>query len=136
MDIAQQLIRDEGVKLRPYKDTVGKLSIGVGRNLEDVGVSIDEAKVMLQNDIKHATLALSQTFPWTDVIDDVRHAALVNLVFNMGIGGLSEFRKMLAELQIGNFSEAAAEMLNSKWATQVGDRAKRLALQVKTGQWQ
>lgn len=136
MDITQQLIRDEGVRLKPYLDTVGKTTIGIGRNLTDIGISDREARFLLANDIQHVENALSQAFPWTDALDGIRRSALVNMSFNLGIGGLSGFKNMLSHLQAGEYDSAAEAMTDSKWAEQVGARAQRLALQIRTGQWQ
>lgn len=135
-NLADQLVRDEGIRLKPYRDTVGKLSIGVGRNLDDVGISTAEAMMMLRDDITIATDSLEQTFPWTQAIDPVRQSALVNMTFNMGISGIAHFKQFLAAMQQGNWPEAKAQMLDSIWAEQVGARAQRLALQIETGEWQ
>ncbi len=135
MTIEDQLIRDEALRLKPYRDSVGKLTIGVGRNLDDVGISQDEAMTLLQNDIEHASAVLRTRLPWTISIDEVRRAALVNMCFNMGIGGLLGFRKFLAALESGDYKSAAAEMMDSTWYKQVGDRAHRLSIQIETGEW-
>lgn len=135
-NLNDQLVRDEALRLKPYKDSVGKITIGVGRNLTDVGISISEAYTLLQNDIGNAAAALASTFPWTNDLDDVRKAALQNMVFNMGIAGLAGFRDFLAKMQAHDFAGAAAAMLESRWATQVGDRADRLSKQIETGAWQ
>jgi len=136
MSLVEQLVRDEGLRLKPYRDSVGKLTIGVGRNLDDVGVTQAEALALLANDIQNARNHLEQYLPWAGGLDEVREAALVNMCFNMGIGGLMNFRKFLAALQAGDYKTAAAEMLDSLWAQQVGPRAQRLALQIETGFWQ
>jgi lysozyme len=134
--LKDQLIRDEELRLRPYKDSVGKLTIGVGRNLDDVGISLQEADLLLANDIKAATVALESTFPWTMELDEVRQGALLNMTFNMGIHGLAQFRDFLAKLQAKDFPSAAAAMLDSLWAKQVGARAQRLSIQIESGFWQ
>ena len=136
MTLQDQLIRDEGIRLRPYKDSVGKLTVGVGRNLDDVGISTDEAMLLLRNDITAATNSLEQAFPWTQAMDSVRQSALVNMAFNMGIGGLARFKNFLAACQQGDWAEAKVQMLDSIWAEQVGARAQRLAIQIETGEWQ
>jgi len=136
MNLIDQLIRDEGVRLKPYKDQVGKLTIGVGRNLDDVGISELEAEWLLHNDISRAEDALLQALPWAKDLDEVRRSALINLTFNMGIGGLLGFKNTLAAIQEGRYNDAADQMLESKWATQVGPRAHRLAKQILTGEWQ
>ena len=136
MGILEQLRRDEGTRLKIYQDSVGKWTIGTGRNLSDVGISQDEADYLLKNDIEKATEQLAQNIPWTSQLDDARHGVLVNMTFNMGIHGLMGFKNTLAMIQAGNYSSAAENMLQSKWALQVGARAARLALQLETGQWQ
>lgn len=134
--LADQLRRDEGVRTKLYQDTVGKWTIGVGRNLSDVGLSQDEIDLLLANDIKNATVRLESAFPWTLALDEVRHGALVNMSFNMGVGGLAQFRDFLGKMQTGDWKGASAAMLDSKWAEQVGARAQRLAIQVESGVWQ
>lgn len=134
-NLADQLRRDEGVRLSPYVDTVGKVTIGVGRNLTDVGISNDEANDMLENDIRKA-VASCNGLPWFNTMDYPRQAAILNMCFNLGFTGLLHFTHMLAALQKGDWETAAQEMLNSAWASQVGDRAKRLAEQIRTGVWQ
>lgn len=136
MNTADQLIRDEGKRYRPYRDTVGKLTAGVGRNLDDVPFSDDEIALMLTNDIQAATTGLAKALPWTSRLDSVRLAALINMAFNLGLPSLLGFRNTLALIQSGQYTRASDEMLASKWATQVGDRAKRLAKQMATGEWQ
>ena len=136
MDIFEQLKRDEGLRLKPYKDTVGKLTIGIGRNLDDVGISEAEANYLLGNDVAKATSAIRQTLPWADDLNEARMGVLVNMAFNMGIAGLLKFPGMLGKLQRGLYEEAAAEMVDSAWYHQVGERAKRLVTQMQTGIWQ
>ena len=135
-DLQSQLIRDEGVRLKIYQDTVGKWTIGVGRNLSDDGISQSEAMMLLSNDIAATGKALQTAIPWSMALDDVRLGALTNMAFNMGVGGLLQFKNFLAAMQQGNWTEARNQMLDSKWAEQVGSRAQRLAIQVETGQWQ
>lgn len=134
--LKDQLLRDEELRLKPYTDSVGKLTIGAGRNLTDKGISLQEAQLLLANDIADATADLQAKLPWTATLDDVRKGALVNMAFNMGIGGLLEFHDFLARMQRGDFSGAAGAMLDSLWARQVGARATRLSIQIQTGQWQ
>lgn len=136
MDLAallDELVRDEGLRLKPYKDTVGKLTIGVGRNLDDVGISEAEAKHLLENDVARTVAALDRALPWWATLDEVRQRVVLNLAFNMGVGKLLEFKNTLAAMQAGNYVGAANGMLASKWATQVGARAKRLAKMMATG---
>ena len=134
--LKDQLVRDEELRLKPYTDSVGKLTIGVGRNLTDKGISFQEAQGLLANDIADATADLQAKLPWTATLDDVRKGALLNMTFNMGIGGLLEFHDFLARMQRGDFSGAAGAMLDSLWARQVGPRATRLSIQIQSGVWQ
>lgn len=130
-----QLQRDEGLRLRLYKDTKSKWTIGYGRNLDDVGVSLAEAEFMLDNDItKHAAAVLS-LLPWTTHLDEVRREVLINMSF-MGPNKLLTFTKMLAALRRGDWDVAAAELLDSDYHVDVGPRAERLAKQLVTGERQ
>jgi len=136
MTLQAQLMRDEGLRLYPYADTAGKLTIGVGRNLTDVGISRVEAMALLSNDIEATTQTLETAFPWTLGMDEVRMGVLINMAFNMGVVGLAQFKKFLAAVQQGDWQQARAEMLDSAWAEQVGSRAQRLAIQIESGEWQ
>ena len=135
-NLSEQLRRDEGFRSHPYRDSVGKVTIGYGRNLDDVGISESEAETLLANDISVATGLLESTFPWTSGLDDARKGVLVNMVFNMGIHALAQFRGTLAKIQAGDYSGASQAMLQSKWAEQVGSRAQRLAVQMESGEFQ
>ena len=130
-----QLLRDEGLQLRPYRDTVGKLTIGVGRNLDDKGISREEALEMLDHDVSEATQSLTETLPWVTSLDEARQGVLVNMAFNLGLRGLLQFHQTLQAVENGHWQAAAQHMLDSKWAQQVGPRATRLALQMETGEW-
>jgi lysozyme len=130
--LREQLILDEGCERKPYLDTVGKRTIGVGRNLDDVGLSDDEITLMLDNDIKRATYMLDQRIPWWRKLDDVRQNVLANMAFNMG-GKLFTFVNTLAAVKRGDYEGAAKGMKASKWATQTGARAERLANMMKKG---
>jgi lysozyme len=135
MSLIEQLKRHEGLKLKPYKCTADKLTIGVGRNLEDVGISEEEAEMLLQNDIQRATVQIQAEFPWTEQLDEVRFSALINFTFNVGIGTVSKFVNAMALLRDGSYDMAADEFLNSRWAKQVGQRAIEVTDQIRTGEW-
>jgi len=124
--LIQELKRDEGVKLKAYQDTVGIWTIGIGRNLQDVGVSMDEAEYMLANDIDVAVGELQRTFDWFEGLSDARQRVCVNMCFNLGLSRLLGFRKFLAAMAIGDWETAGIEMLDSKWSRQVGVRSTRL----------
>lgn len=125
-----QLIIDEGLRLKVYRDSMGIETIGVGRNLVAVGVSRPEAMFLLGNDIAAAELALDRNAPWWRSLDAVRQAVMVNMCFNMGWQKLSGFRNFLAAAQAGDNGRASQAMLASLWAGQVGARATRLAAQM------
>lgn len=133
--LIEQLKRHEGIELKPYQDTVGKWTIGVGRNLDDIGISEQEAEMLLLNDIKEAERQLITTMPWTQELDEVRFSALLNFVFNVGIGTASKFVNAMGLLKEKNYDMAADEMLNSRWARQVGNRAIEVTNQIRTGEW-
>tara|TARA_R100000541_G_scaffold54605_1_gene63149 strand:- start:288 stop:707 length:420 start_codon:yes stop_codon:yes gene_type:complete len=133
--LAEQLKKHEGVKLKPYTDTVGKLTLGIGRNLEDKGITEQEALFMLNSDVDYFYGKLAKRLTWFLNLDDVRQNVLVNMAFNLGVGGLLTFKNMLRLASVGHYQEAAEEMLNSKWAEQVGYRANELAEQMRTGEF-
>lgn len=133
MGLVEQLIWHEGLKLKPYTDTVGKLTIGVGRNLDDLGISKEEAILMLENDIRRCKEDLSREIDFYHDLNPIRKDVLTNMCFNMGIFRLKGFKNMLGFLKNGDYERASEEMLNSKWATQVGKRATELAEQMRSG---
>jgi lysozyme len=134
--LKRQLIDHEGLKLKPYKCTSDKLTIGVGRNLEAKGISEDEALFMLDNDIVYFEEQLRCRLPSFRDITHTRQAVLVNMAFNLGVNGLLNFKKMLNALKNEDFTEASAQLLNSRYAVQVGNRAHELAEQLQSGEWQ
>lgn len=123
----------EGLRLKPYTDTVGKLSIGYGRNLTDVGISEKEADAMLEADIALAVAELHRAIPNWQKHDSIRQNVLVELVFNLGMPRLLGFKKMLAALDAQNYPLAASELMDSRWSTQVGKRAETLSERLRTG---
>lgn len=133
--LLQQLKRHEGLKLKPYKCSEGYLTIGYGRNLETRGITAQEANEMLLNDVSEVEEALHRMGFLSDP-SDVRRAVLINMAFQLGVGGLLKFEKMLSAYLDGYYELAAKEMLDSKWAVQTPNRAKELADQMRTGEWQ
>ncbi len=127
------LNRDEGLRLKPYLDTSGKWTIGVGRNLSDIGISAVEADFLLTNDIQKVQAQLNAALPWWVGLSNNRQMVIASMAFNLGISGLLGFRNMLAAVKAENFHQAAHEMETSKWASQVGDRATRLAKMMEFG---
>jgi lysozyme len=127
MTLLEQLERDEGFRQFPYADSVGVWTIGIGRNLESEGVSLEEGRYLAQNDINKRIAALRRDLPYFDGLSECRQGVLINMAFNLGMAGLFKFQKMLTAVGGGYYQQAAKEMLDSRWARQVGDRAKRLA---------
>lgn len=131
--LAAELIKKhEGLRLKPYKCTAGKLSIGYGRNLEDNGISAYEADVLLNDDIQNC-YAQCIKFPFWNKLNDVRQAVLLDMCYNLGFARLNGFKKMLKALGRLDYKTAAKEMLDSKWARDVKYRATELAELMKYG---
>ena len=132
--IKSQLVRHEGLRLKPYRCTAGKLTIGVGRNLDDCGISQKEAYVLLDNDIRNCEQQLLDEIPVIyNALDEVRQSVLLNMCFNLGLKGLLGFNNTLAFIAAGDWERAANGMLASKWAKQVGMRAIELSEMMRKG---
>jgi lysozyme len=136
--LTQQLRRDEGEVLHAYQDHLGYWTLGIGRLIDKRkggGISEEEAAYLLSNDIDKYSTELTQKLPWVESLDEARKGVLFNMAFNLGVPGLLGFKQTLGAVQAGEYEKAAEMMLLSKWAGQVGDRAKRLAKQMKEGVW-
>lgn len=131
--MVRQLRLHEGERLKPYRCTAGKLTIGVGRNLEDRGISAEESAMLLANDIAAMERELQHALPWAATLDEVRQRVLLDMAFNLGIVGLLAFKRTLGAIAAGQYQQAATMMLDSKWARQVGQRAERLSRMMATG---
>ena len=131
--LIDMLARQEGKRNFAYECTAGKISIGIGRNLEDRGLSDNEIMFLLNNDIEISQRELSKTFDWFSSLNQARQDALVSMHFNIGLSSLLKFTNTLQYLSEGNFQQASEEMLNSKWASQVGNRAIELSEMIRTG---
>jgi lysozyme len=142
------LIRHEDLRQKPYLDCCGKywrlcscrekgrLTIGVGRNLDDNGVSFEEAIALLENDVVKAHEYAEKHFPWYKSLTPARKAVIISMIFNMGMGGILSFKKFLGDMIAQDYVCAAAELRDSKWATQVGERAEELADLMERGEWE
>ena len=159
--LEDQLILHEGLKLKAYRCPAGYWTIGVGRNLEakslsrgeqqyilgcdgltpqqviDLlkkrGITKEEALMLLAHDIEDCEQDLKQ-FDWFDRLDPVRKKVVIDMRFNLGPGGFRGFKRMIAALAVGDYKAAAAEMMDSKWYREVGNRSKRLVRMMKTGE--
>lgn len=142
--VTKQIAIDEDVRLKPYDDAtgkelkagdtiIGKITIGAGRNLSDVGISEYEAMVLNTGDLRRTIRDLDNAFPWWRTMTDARQDALQNICFNVGLTRLLTFKKALTFLQAGRWDAAAAEFKDSKWYGQVGQRAERIIKQIAQG---
>jgi lysozyme len=144
----EQLILHEGLRLTTYRCTAGKLTIGVGYNIDDRGLeelervighpftgtlTREEAVAVLMADLATTEQQLAARLPWFSTLDRCRQWVLIDMAFNMGVPGLLKFTRTLASVRQGLYAQAAEQMLQSKWATQVKQRAERLATMMRTG---
>jgi len=155
--LIKQLVQSEGLRLQVYQDTLGIDTIGVGRNLEDRGITKEELDtmdfpnieavyehgitesdaayllendvqiVLLENDVQIVEEELLKAHPCVADLDAVRQLVLVDMAFNMGVPRLCKFKKMWAAVYEGDFPTASREMLDSRWAVQVKGRSHKLA---------
>jgi lysozyme len=131
--LIEELKRDEGVELRPYKCSAGFLTLGVGRNIEERGITMDESDYLLANDITICEEEATRVFKWYDTLSDVRQRVILNMIFNLGLTKLLNFKKFLAAMEAEDWEEAGKQMLDSRWAKQVGNRADRLEQMIVNG---
>lgn len=132
-ELRSMLVLHEGLRLFPYKCTAGKVTIGVGRNLDDKGITQAEAFELLEHDIDDVERELDQTWPWWRQMTDARQQVLADMCFNLGLGRLKGFVSTIAYMKAGQYEDAADGMLDSLWARQVGQRAQRLAKMMREG---
>jgi len=116
-----------------YEDSVGVITVGYGRNLDDRGLSEDEALMLLENDIDHHRRELLNAFPVVETLSDRRQEALVDFAFNIGINGVRQFSQMWESIYSGDWDKAAEELLDSKYSEQVGYRANDLSKMLREG---
>lgn len=150
-EIIQRLVLHEGVSLKCYRCTEGYLTIGVGRNLETNPLTKEEKKVcgdymhgitknaafyLLRNDINRVVEECAKAFPFWANLDNERQYALLDMVFQLGVAGVKKFKKMLAAMGVGNFKEAAEQCLDSRYAQQTPNRAKRIAKTIECGRFE
>ena len=146
----ERIIENEGLKLMPYYCTKGKLTIGVGRNLDDNPLSVEEkkalgdymrgitengAKMLLRNDIKRCYNELKKMIINFTELDEVRQFTMIDMCFQLGVNGFAKFKKMRKYMGLKKFELASFECLNSEYAEQVPNRAKRVAQAICSGVW-
>ena len=134
------LKRHEEVKHFAYRDSLGILTIGCGRNISSspinkgIGISDDEIDFMLQNDIERTIKELSREYPWfNDMEEGARRDAIINMHFNLGRARFAGFKKAIGHMEMGDHDQAALEFLDSRWAKQVKGRAIEVTDMIKTG---
>jgi lysozyme len=127
------LVSHEGLRLMPYADVSGHMTIGVGRNLSDKGITVMEAYYLLDDDILYFGTKLAHYLPFYSDLDENRQIALVDMAFNIGIQGILNFTFFIEAMTKGEYVEASRQMLDSAWAKQVGMRAQQLADIIRTG---
>ena len=140
------LMQAEGFREKPYLDCCGKywrnctcqkkgkLTVGFGRNLDDVGISKLEGEVLLEHDVFVAETHATKAFEWFPLLNETRQRAIVELIFNLGVVGFKGFRQTIAALKAGLYRAAAENLLDSLWAKQVGPtRSERIARYLKDG---
>jgi lysozyme len=139
MDSYTQLKRDEGEKLHAYQDTLGFWTIGIGILIDQRkggGLRPEESEFIFRNRLKLLDEELARVLPWLSNLDPARRGVLINMAYQMGVIGLLGFKATLALVSVGKYQEAAAQMLQSKWAKQTPARAQRLSNQMASGEWQ
>lgn len=138
-ELIKQLRRDEGEVLTAYQDHLGFWTLGVGRLIDKRkggGITADEAAYLLNNDIDKRQAELLRLAPWMEHLDPARFGVMLNMAFQLGAAGLLGFRNTIALIRQGQYAKAGDSMLESLWARQTPERAKRLADQMRTGAWQ
>ena len=130
--LKEQLELHEGIRKFPYQDTVGKWTIGVGRNLTDKGISDTTIAQMLDEDLIECIADLG-SFSWFSSLDYIRQRVLIDMRFNLGSSGFRGFKNTLKAVGEGRYIDASNGMLASKWAKQTKTRAVRLAIMMRDG---
>lgn len=125
--LRDRIIRHEGMRLKPYLDSRGIETIGIGRNLKDKGISEAEAYILLDNDLQECREEIIKNLPWAESLPTIVYGVLTEMVFQLGIYGVLQFRHTLQALQSGKYSEAADAILSSAWAKQTPERVKELS---------
>jgi lysozyme len=130
--LTKEVKRDEGFRDKVYQCSEGFNTIGYGWNMEAMPISERAATFILTEQLM-STFEQCQNFDWFPPLSDARQRVIVNMAFNIGVNGVSKFKKMIAAIKAKNYALAAVEMLDSKWADQVGTRANRLSAMMDEG---
>lgn len=127
---------NEGYRQFAYQCTAGKTTIGIGFNLDDVGLSEEESRVILNMRLRKIQMKLLEDFPWFIGLNDARQAALNDMAYQLGINGLYKFKKSLALLKFMDYQAAGIEFADSRWAKQTPRRAVKVCSMIQTGEFQ
>jgi lysozyme len=106
----------EGLRLKPYRCTADKLTIGYGRNLEDRGISPAEAEYLLTHDLSRCEASARHAIPRFRELTAARQEVIVEMIFQLGLGGVLNFKRMIQAIRDNDMPLAGREMLDSKWA--------------------
>ena len=139
MNVLQQLRREEGSIPHAYRDHLGYWTIGVGRLIDERkggGLSPEEVDLLLANDVERVTREVRAALPWFTSLNEPRQAVLIGMAFQMGVAGLLSFKQTLSAIRDERYAHAGGLMLQSLWAQQTPERAKRMAYQMGSGEWQ
>ncbi|MDJ0764859.1 MAG: hypothetical protein QNJ97_17895 [Myxococcota bacterium] len=134
-NIKRLLLWHEGYRQKPYLDTEGIVTIGIGFNLDEVGLSLEESLLVLEHRLRAMRAELINALPEYNRLSSARKAVMLDMTYNLGVPRFRGFKKMWQAVRDRNWSRAAEEMLDSKWARQVGARATRLAEMMRSGEW-
>lgn len=138
-NLIKQLVSEEGEVLHAYNDHLGYVTIGVGRLIDKRkggGITQEESRYLLANDVARFVAEVKKSLPFYDDLNDARQAVLIGMAFQMGTAGLLGFKNTLQLVRLGKYKEAGKNMMKSLWARQTPARAKRMADQMATGEWQ
>ncbi len=136
-NLIEMLKRHEGVRSHVYLCSAGYETIGVGRNIADsgLGLSDDEIDYLLANDIKRVREELEDNYFWFGALNEPRQDAMIDICFNLGLTRLRGFVNALEAMSREQFDIAADEFMDSRWATQVGNRANEITEMIRTGEY-
>ena len=126
MSLKDRIRKHEGCRLEPYEDSLGVMTVGIGRNLRDVPFSMDEVELMFENDVRRARRG-AEGLDFYAHLSEPRRGVIIEMVFQLGATGVSKFRMFRAACMRHDWETAAIEMMDSKWAHQTPERAKELA---------
>lgn len=132
---AEILKRHEGVRRFPYFCPANQITVGAGRNIQQIPFSDDEIELMLSNDIKRVTDELDKTFPWFQYLEGARRDAFICIGYNLGINRLLSFKKALKSMSSGDWENSAYHFRDSRWSAQVGHRATELTQMIQTNKY-